>query len=337
MVIIGGGPGGLACARELAGHGKQVVLLERKPVIGPKVCAGGITWSGLLQHVPPALIERSFPVQHIYTQLQHIQVTEPQPIIATISRRKTGQWMAERARTAGAEIFTSSRVRHVSDKVVTVRRGAEQITIGYGHLVGADGANSLVRRFLQLPSTRMGIGLNCTLPLRRQEMEWHLLPGLFGSGYAWIFPHQETISIGAYVDKSEISVKKLKQNLVTWAAARGVVVPEDRIRAGLVNYDYRGYAFDNCWLVGEAAGLVSGLTGEGIYPAIVSGQAVARKILDPDYPAAEVEQMVRKQQRHHRVIDLAQRAPVLCGLLMNLLVLLLRWKLLDFRMLEMAD
>ena len=337
ILIIGGGPGGLACGRMLAEKGKEVLLIERKPVIGPKVCAGGITWSGLLQHVPATLIEKSFPVQHIYTRQQHVQVKEKQPIVATVNREKTGQWMAAKANEAGVKIYTDTHALKIRNGQIVVRHGTETKTIGYQHLVGADGANSLVRRYLGLATTMSGVGLNCMLPIQRDDMEWHLLPHLFNYGYAWIFPHKQSISIGAYADKTAISTKQLKQNLITWAKSRGITIPADQIRAGLVNYDYQGYAFDNCWLVGEAAGLASGLTGEGIYPAIVSGQAVAQQIIDPDYPAHELARMVKKQQRHHKIIHYAQRTPALCSLLMNLLVFLLRVKILDFRMLEMAD
>ena len=337
ILIIGGGPGGLACARMLAENGKQVLLIERKPVIGPKVCAGGITWSGLLQHVPETLIERSFPVQHIYTRQQHVRVKEKQPVVATVNREKTGQWMAEKAREAGVKIYPDTHALKITKEQVVVRHGTDTKTIGYKHLVGADGANSLVRRYLGLKTTMSGVGLNCMLPIQRHDMEWHLLPHLFNYGYAWIFPHKESISIGAYADKTAISTKQLKRNFIIWAQSRGITIPADQIRAGLVNYDYQGYAFNNSWLVGEAAGLASGLTGEGIYPAIISGQAVAQKILDPTYPAHELARMVKKQQKHHKVIHYAQRAPALCSLLMNLLVFLLRVKILDFRMLEMAD
>ena len=337
ILIIGGGPGGLTCARMLAENGKQVLLLERKPVIGPKVCAGGITWSGLLQHVPDTLIEKSFPTQHIYTRHQHVRVKEKQPIVATVNRKKIGQWMAAKAREAGVKIYPDTHALNITNEQVVARHGTQTKTIGYKQLVGADGANSLVRRSLGLKSTMSGVGLNCTLPIARDNMEWHLLPHLFNYGYAWIFPHKHSISIGAYVDKTALSVKQLKHNLITWAHSRGITIPAEYIRAGLVNYDYQGYAFDNKWLVGEAAGLASGLTGEGIYPAIVSGQVVAHKIIDPNYPAHELAKMVKKQQRHHKIIRYAQRTPALCSLLMNLLVFLLRVKILDFRMLEMAD
>ena len=65
VVIIGGGPAGLSCATTLARSGVNVMLLERKKNIGRKVCAGGITWHGLIKQVPANLIQRTFPEQHM--------------------------------------------------------------------------------------------------------------------------------------------------------------------------------------------------------------------------------------------------------------------------------
>ena len=58
VIIVGAGPGGLACATLLAGHGLDVLVLEKKPVPGPKVCGGGITWRGLIQRVPESLVDK---------------------------------------------------------------------------------------------------------------------------------------------------------------------------------------------------------------------------------------------------------------------------------------
>ena len=114
VLVVGGGPGGLACATLLAQSGVRVVLAERKPVIGPKVCAGGITWSGLIRHVPATLIEREFPRQHIVTPRQRIVVAEDNPIVATVSREKLGSWMAAQAQEAGATVLSGTRVLHLT-------------------------------------------------------------------------------------------------------------------------------------------------------------------------------------------------------------------------------
>jgi geranylgeranyl reductase len=338
ILIIGGGPGGLACATLLAQQGVKVVLVERKAMIGPKVCAGGITWNGLLKFIPPTLIEQKFPEQHIFTRWQRIVVAEDNPIIATVNRERLGQWMAEQAMEAGVTLLTNTKALSLRKNTAVLEVTANRrVEIIFDHLVGADGSNSLVRRFLGLPSSSMGIGLNCMVPSRHPQMEWHLQTGRFGYGYGWIFPHSEAVSIGAYGDVNNLSAYTLKKRLLNWAGSHGFLLNPDAIRGGLVNFDYRGVRFDRTWLVGDAAGLASGLTGEGIYPALISGQAVARMILDSGYVATELTGLVKKHKQHCQIVTLASKHQHLCSLLMEMLVVLLRLKILDFHALEMAE
>ncbi|HHB77529.1 MAG TPA: NAD(P)/FAD-dependent oxidoreductase [Desulfobulbus sp.] len=336
-IIIGAGPGGLACGAHLARNGRRVLILERKDSIGPKVCAGGITWSGLLRHVPESLLERSFCDQYVHTNLQHIRVHEQDPIIATINRETLGKWMAKTAEQAGAAILTGTRAHTITPEhiIVSTAKGKER-ALAYTNLIGADGSTSIVRKFLEIPVHNLGIGINYMVSGHCSKMEWHLNTRLFGSGYGWIFPHKDVISIGAFCDRDNLSAADLKQRLLQWAGRQGYDLSGKAAKAALVNSDFQGCFFNNTYLVGDAAGLASGLTGEGIYPAIVSGEAVAKKILDPGYGAPEIEAMVRKQRQHRTVVNLSARHPLFCSLLMEWLVLLLRLKIIDFHTLEMA-
>ncbi|WP_310599583.1 NAD(P)/FAD-dependent oxidoreductase [Desulfobulbus sp.] len=338
VLVVGGGPGGLACATLLAQRGARVVLAERKPVLGPKVCAGGLTWHGLLRHVPESLIERSFAEQDVRTPWQRVKVAEPDPIVATVDRQRLGQWMAEQALAAGVAVRAGTKVADLElHRAILETAAGGRSALEFRHLVGADGSTSLVRRFLGLPVAAMGIGLNCTHPGTRARMEWHLNPRRFGAGYGWIFPHRHTVSIGAYGDSRQFSGRELKGRLLRWAAEQGFRLDSQAIRAGLVNYDYQGVRFDRGWLVGDAAGLASGLTGEGIYPALVSGQAVARMILDPNFHDQELARLAVRHRQHRRMTALATDNPRLSRLLLETMALLLRTKIIDFRLLEMAD
>lgn len=332
IVIVGGGPGGLACARTLAAGGARVLVLERKNTIGRKVCAGGITWEGLIRKVPQDLIERTFCEQHIYANWQKVQYRRKDPVIATVSRERLGRWMTEQAMQAGADIRPGCNVKQIEARSVKVTgQDGASLVVGFDHLVGADGSNSLVRRNLNIPSIRMGVGMNFQVPGRYANMEWHLNTGLFGNGYGWIFPHQDTISVGAYRPQRGIPPVRFKKRLMQWAEAKGFQLQDVQAQAELINFDYRGFHFGNTWLVGDAAGLASGLTGEGINPAIVSGETVARTILDPQYSAAELEAMVKKQRLHQEIVDLAGINRTVCTLLMETLVFLLRLRLVDFQ------
>ncbi|MGW8194255.1 MAG: NAD(P)/FAD-dependent oxidoreductase [Desulforhopalus sp.] len=338
VIIIGGGPAGLACAEITAAHGLQTLVIERKNPLGAKVCAGGITWHGLIRKIPENIAEKHFRHQHIFTRYQQVRITARTPIIATVNRQNLGQLMAERARSAGAEIREGCLVTSIhAEKITYVDKSSRQaVTAGFRVLVGADGSTSMVRRYLGLPIQRAGIGINYQLKTDHQKMEWHLDPKRFASGYAWVFPHRDTVSVGAYVDSAVMPARKLRDNLQQWATDKGFSLRQYRPRAEYINFDYRGYHFGKIFLAGDAAGLASGLTGEGIYPAIVSGESVASTIIDPCYNPAGLHRLIRNHRRHSRLVRVAGTHTFVAALFVELITFCLRIKLIDFSAAEMA-
>ncbi len=337
-VIVGAGPGGLACARILGDHGIKTLIIERHETIGAKVCAGGITWGGLISRVPRDIVEKSFPVQHIITRLQKVRIEEPTPIIATVNRKKLGVHMAQQALTAGAEIMTGWQVKGISGHTLIIeqKESRRQQEITFDYLVGADGSHSLVRKHLGLASTRMGIGINYQISGDLQRMEWHLNGRFFGNGYGWIFPHADTVSVGAYVPQNVLSARQLKKGLIAWAGTLGFSLANEQAQADHINYDYQGWRFGRIFLIGDAAGLASGLTGEGIYPAIISGEETARTIIDPDHSTTIMEGLIRKHRLHSRMTDLTGSSPTFNSVIGEFVTLGLRCGLIKFSKLEMV-
>jgi len=330
-IIIGGGPGGLACAALLAGRGKEVLLLERHTSIGGKVCAGGIPGAGV--KLPDTLWERSFACQHIKSPWQRVTIHGSQPIIRTVDRVNLGCWLAEKATSAGAVIITGAQVSRISGHRVRTATGEEYEA---EFLVGADGSNSMVRRCLGLPVERFGLGLNCQVPGDFPEMEWHLDHGLFAGGYAWIFPHCRSASIGVYHGNGADGSARLLHGLHHWAAKRGVNLGRGAVKMARVNHDFRGWRFGKRFLVGDAAGLASGLTGEGITPAIISGEEAAKAILTPGYESERMKELLKKHRRHTRLLALTGNRKATGRLIMEALILGLRAGLIPINALEMG-
>lgn len=338
VIIVGAGPGGLACAEITASQGLKTLVLERKTIIGKKVCAGGVTWNGLVKKVPIDLFERQFDTQYIFTRSQNVSVSAPTPIIATINRVKLGKQMSNKAQQAGAEIRFGCQVSSITGNMLTfldkTTKKLEQQKFSY--LVGADGSSSFVRRYLGLPVDDIGIGINYQLPGNYPHMQWHLDTALFASGYSWVFPHNETVSVGAYVDGRVMKAKKLKENLFKWAEKSGYPLAGYKGEAEFINFDYRGFHFNNIFLVGDAAGLASGLTGEGIYPAIVSGEAVARCIVNPRFNPVELQNMIKNNGRHRRMVSILGKNKFFSTLLAELVTFCLKKNLIHFNAAEMA-
>lgn len=338
VIIVGGGPGGLACAAIAASHGLHTLVLERKKTLGQKVCAGGITWNGLIQKISGDIAEKQFREQYVYTRYQKIRVSADTPIIATVNRASLGQRMAEKARLAGAVIHEGCLVTGIfPDSIRYVDKAAKkEVVAGYRYLVGADGSTSVVRRYLGLGVKRAGIGIHYQLEGDYQKMEWHLDAEKFASGYAWVFPHSNSVSVGAYADTEVMTAKNLQQNLVAWGTKKGFPLSQYRPRAEYINFDYQGYHFGNIFLAGDAAGLASGLTGEGIYPAIISGESIAHTIINPDHDAVDLHRLITNHKRHSRMAALAKKNRLIATMLAELAAFCLNKKLIDFSAAEMA-
>lgn len=338
VIIVGAGPAGLSCAEITAKHGTSTLVLERKKSIGEKVCAGGITWNGLINKLND-ISERSFSTQHIYTKKQKFCVSEDNPIIATVNRETLGQLMAANATEAGATIRTNCQVTSIDNGIVTFldRDTGTSEQARFNNLVGADGSSSTVRKYLGIPVTDFGIGINYMVDGNFPSMQWHLNSSLFGSGYAWIFPHRERASIGAYADAKSVTAQFLKKSLLQWAQTNRIDISTSTLTAERINYDYKGYRFDNIYLIGDAAGLASALTGEGIYPAMVSGETVGREICEVNNPEKDFRKLLKNHKTHMIMAKIARTHPTISTVLSELVCYGLKKNFIDSRAAEMAN
>jgi len=285
------------------------------------------------------LVERSFNRQYVQTTYQSCFIEENKPVIATINREKLGAAMAAQAQELGAEIRTGMNVRTISEQSILVqdKNNKQTETITYDYLVGADGSSSLVRKYLGLKSNKLGVGINYFVQGEETKMEWHLNNKLFANGYAWIFPHKERISIGAYAPRESLTPARLKSSLIQWAAAQGYSLSQETAKAEYINFDFQGWNFGKTFLAGDAAGLASGLTGEGIYPAIVSGEQIAATILDPGHSSSIMDDLIKRHKQHSRIVKISGKNRILNTVLSELMTLGLRSGIVRFSQMEMAS
>jgi geranylgeranyl reductase len=154
-------------------------------------------------------------------------------------------------------------------------------------------------------------------------VEIYLDARLFKSWYAWIFPHRDSIAVGCCCDPRLMKASKLRDNFHEWLRGKGLDVAGFTLRSCPISYDYRGFNFGNIFLIGEAAGLGSGLSGQGIYQALVSGQEVARMIMDPDFVSAPLKRVLRFNTIQNRFMRMFFRAGIFRGLMIELIIWLM--------------
>lgn len=328
VVIVGAGPAGLAAAKELANNKVNVLVLEKNRVIGPKVCAGGLTTKDFKLGVDKKIADRFFNKVILHTPLFEDEIVDKKPFVATVSRKKLGQYMAKKTEKEGAKIRIGVEVVEIGKNYIRDKSGKK---INFDYLIGADGSNSIVRRRLDLEKEDEYIALQYLVKRKFKEMEFFFDANLFGSGYAWIFPHRNFTSIGCGADtKKIIDSETLQKNFDKWLKDNKIKIDKnDKFESWFINYDYQGHDFDNIFLTGDAAGFPSGLTGEGMYFAMVSGIDIAKKIINPNYRQDGIKRILDIKKKHEEILSLMNFNKLLTEVEYNTLGLILKSRLLD--------
>jgi geranylgeranyl reductase len=125
---------------------------------------------------------------------------------------------------------------------------------------------------------------------------------LFGSGYAWAFPAKKELRLGCGASAELLRGGELKKAFAKWLLTININASGRRLEAGNIGCGYSGHRFGRIFLAGDAAGLASPVTGEGIGGALISGEEVAREIVDPTYRSASIAVLASKHRRTHDVL-----------------------------------
>lgn len=204
------------------------------------------------------------------------------------------------------EIRTNCKVTAISREKITTEDG---ISFEYGHLVGADGSFSIVRKFLEIKTEKNAIAIQYIIPTDKYDkLEFFFDSRLFQVWYAWIFPHKGYASIGCMCDPRYLSSKRLQQNFNKWLQKNNIDISQGKFEGYSINYDYRGYRFGNIFLAGDAAGLATGWTGEGIYQALISGEEIAKVILDNKYEAPAIQACLKAKELQEKAMNILIKA-----------------------------
>jgi geranylgeranyl reductase family protein len=289
VLVVGAGPAGSAAALHLVRGGASVLLADKARFPRDKPCGGGLTGRAL-RYAP---CDVSPVVEHVVDRFvvrvgyrgRFARQSHP-PLIRMTQRRRLDAYLAEHAASAGADFRAGAAVTDLAVDADTVSARVGGSAVQASFVVGADGANGIVARAAGLgEGIWNGVALEGNVgwaDLDRAPYDataWVEL-GVVPGGYGWVFPKGDhaNLGVGGWLGEGP----RLRDHLARLArhhgldpealtGVRGHRLPMRRLGSPAA----RGRAL----LVGDAAGLVDPLSGDGIYEAWVSARLAADAIV----------------------------------------------------------
>jgi geranylgeranyl reductase family protein len=298
LLVIGGGPAGATCARRAAKGGLDVVLIEKDVHPRDKPCGGALSPRAieLLGFDIKDAIERAFQAALVYTPTGKKTILTRDGFEAyLVNRSEFDRILLERARQAGVEVIQGTKIVAIEQ----LRKGIRALSVGdsyKGHLlVGADGVNGITSRRLGIRKRwepkSVALCINAEFPAESSDIESvmtikgyeqnviNLFYGLVNTGYGWCFPKRESLNIGIGCRMDSASNLRYKWNSLIKQIERSKKIKLDISKKTSARVPLGGgkdrIIARRTMLIGDAAGLASPVSGEGISYAIESGLLAA--------------------------------------------------------------
>jgi geranylgeranyl reductase family protein len=299
VLIVGAGIAGASAAYFLGRSGLDVVVLERQRLPRYKPCAGALPRSAcrLFDFSLEPVVEREITSARFSLRGQReTSIDLPFRPVVMVMRDRLDTFVLQHAR---ARVVEGQKLQSVQEEAsqVAVRTESGRQWLGR-YLIAADGAASVTARAVGLAQKpRMGAALEAEIPgdgarMERYDGQALFVLGAVKWGYLWVFPKRchLSVGIGALRRGPERLKSILREELgkldltLDGAPLHGHPLPAYGGREQLHT--------PRTLLVGDAAGLMDPLTGEGMRHAIRSARIAADAIL-----GASLEGYTRRVQR----------------------------------------
>jgi menaquinone-9 beta-reductase len=311
VVVVGAGPAGSAAAHVLAQRGLDVLLVDRAEFPRDKTCGDGLTPRALRALDAIGALQ---DVQRHGCAIDAYEVVAPNHAATRASvaahavpRRVLDDVLRTRALASGAQ-FERAMVTTVrgEDGIVRVRTEQHKNIEARLAVVATGASTSVLLRsgiLRQQPRAMLAArtyfdGLPLGAPVFQMRFDGVRLPG-----YGWIFPvGAGTANVGVGFMPGKRRGPTAQARLAGFVRAHPMLTqarPLEPVRGFPIRVDFLRaptYA-ERTLLVGEAAGLVNPLTGEGIDYALESAQiaaeTIARSLETGDFALAAYERALR--------------------------------------------
>lgn len=286
VVIVGGSFAGLACARTAALKGMRVAVIDAKPEPGARVSTTGIVVKEASDDfdLPAQLMRKVRGVRLYSPDDRSVDLHAPGYFFHATDTAGILRWMAGEAERAGATLMFGRKF----DGAVEYERGVGLSSLGLHtqFLIGADGARSRVADLFGLSRNRhflAGLEIACE-PLSGVDPRFlhcfadsRIAPGYI----AWVVPGAGVTQIGVAARRpAKPDLGELLLRLKSFCDIKDIRVLHRRSGLIPVGGTLRNLGTNRVLLVGDAAGMVSPVTGGGIHTALHFGRRAAQLVSD---------------------------------------------------------
>lgn len=279
IAIVGAGVNGLYLARKLAERGNDVTVFEKKNKIGKEACSGLFS-ERIFNFIPESrrLIKNEINYVLIHFPKKTVKVNFARKFFV-MSHAELDRLAAESAQKAGAKILLNQELTPPDP-------------VNFDRVVGCDGANSAVRKYLGLPEPNFRLGILGFVPQKNQFDFVETWP--VKKGFIWKIPRGEETEYGVmagldsarkflndFCFKNNIRLQNIKSALIP----QGLLIPKN----------------EKITLCGDSAGLTKPWSGGGViwglgaadlllknFPDFVRYQKAAKKIFLPEIVLSKI-------------------------------------------------
>jgi flavin-dependent dehydrogenase len=295
VLICGASFAGLAVARELAGSGARVLMIDRYE-LGERqtsACAMPTVWMQALGLM--GSLRQSFDAMTVHTPYRSARWTLPWSF-STFDYRELCALLWEQASCPELELETATVTGRDGHTVVTDRGElrAPLIVDGLGWRRVLSNAQTI-----QPPEARLSRGLEVHPAGTGEEMELWIDHRYIRAGYGWSFPARDELRVGI---GSFWPAHHVKEPTVRLAHELGL--HPDGYQGNWIPHQLRRAVEDDVFFAGDSAGHCLPLTAEGIRTALYFGLACGRELRAH---AAPVEHRAQALARYGAFSDSHER------------------------------
>lgn len=293
-IVVGAGPAGSVASYELSKTGLSTLQLEKSTLPRDKPCGGAVMYRGIKivrGQIPNNLIERRIRgLRFVMPDNREAEFISKKIIGITVNRSEFDEYLARRSEDSGTTLIEDARVvdASTSDDHVEVKLADGREFKGQ-YLIGADGVNSVVSRALGLRPqrkdlTKVGLGMESDFHVGEEGVlqatggkpsVLEIAPVRGRISYGWVFPKRECLAIGvAGAGYHMAPLRTIFDEFCNTTAKRtGVDLELECRRVHFLGGDGLGSknVLKRAILIGDAAGFVDPMMGEGIAYAMQSG------------------------------------------------------------------